>query len=208
MKKFYLVRHGLSVANQDKIVQGQTDFPLSEEGRQQSVKLASHFSSIIKSPTSIVSSPLQRARETARIIADRLDCPIEYDESWMERQLGDAQGVNYDTVRSWLTSNHLPSAYEPIHGDGESWLALYLRAGQALLNLIERPTGIYIVVSHGGFLNAVIRVILGIAPSSGRSFPPRFSFNNTGYAQLEYDDDFARWSIIRLNSFPHLDIEF
>lgn len=204
MKKIFLTRHGLSVGNREQIVQGQSDFPLSEEGRHQSMKLARHYSTIIDEPVLIIASPLTRARETADIIAKFLNCAIEFDEIWMERQLGNAQGVGYETVRSWYTADTLPSPYDPFHGNGESWLALYLRAGQALLSLMERPTGTYIVVSHGGFLNAVLRAILGLSPPGGRSFPPRFQFDNTGYAQLEYDEEYAGWQIVRLNATPHI----
>ena len=192
------------MANRDQIVQGQSDYALSEEGRLQSLQLAHHFSDTIETPTSIISSPLMRARETAEIISEHLGCGIEYNQIWMERRLGKAQGIDYETVRSWNEINGLPSPYEPIHGDGESWLELYLRAGQALLTLLERPNGTYIVVSHGGFLNAVLRVILGLSPPGGRAYPPRFQFMNTGYAQLEYDDKLATWEIVRLNAAPHL----
>ncbi len=204
MKSLFLVRHGLSEANREHIVQGQSDYPLSDEGRIQSLKLAEYFSSSIDSPDSIISSPLMRARETAEIIAHQFGCIVEYDDIWMERRLGEAQGMDYETVRSWYASNGVPSPYEPIHGNGESWLELFIRAGRALLTLMNRPAGTYIVVSHGGFLNAVLRAILGLAPHSGRTFPPRFIFENTGFAQVEYDDMYASWQIVRLNATPHL----
>ncbi len=202
--KIFLTRHGLTVANRDQIVQGQSEYPLSDEGRLQSLQLAHHFSDTIGNPTNIISSPLLRARETAEILSEHISCGIEYNEIWMERRLGKAQGIDYETVRSWNEINGLPSPYEPIHGDGESWLEVYLRAGQALLTLLEKPNGTYIVVSHGGFLNAVLRVILGLSPPGGRTYPPRFRFNNTGYAHLEYNDKFATWEIVNLNSAPHL----
>ncbi len=206
MKKLFLIRHGLSVANREHIVQGQSDYPLSEEGRVQSQKLAKYLSASTDTPTSILSSPLMRARETAEILAEALGCGVEYDDLWMERRLGEAQGVDYETVRSWFASKGLPSPYEPIHGNGESWLELYIRADRALLSIMKRPAGTYIVVSHGGFLNAVLRAILGLALHSGRTYPPRFVFDNTGFAQVEYDEEYASWQIVRLNAMPHLKV--
>ena len=207
MKRLFLVRHGLSVANREHIVQGQTDYPLSEEGRIQSRKLAEYLSTSIDSPAAILSSSLMRARETAEILAQQFGGKVEYDEIWMERRLGKAQGLNYETVRSWYASDGVPSPYEPIHGDGESWLELFIRAGHALLTLMNRPAGTYIVVSHGGFLNAILRAILGLAPHGGRTFPPKFVFENTGFAQVEYDEVYASWQIVRLNATPHLEEE-
>ncbi len=204
MKRIFFTRHGLSEANLEHIVQGQSDYPLSQEGRTQSLKLARYFSASIATPTSILASPLMRARETAEILAEHCGCSVEYDDIWMERRLGKAQGADYETVRSWLAKDALPSSYDPFHGDGESWLETYIRAGRALLTLMKRPTGTYIVVSHGGFLNAVLRVILGIAPAGGRIFPPKFVFANSGFAQVEYDEDYATWQIVRLNATPHL----
>ena len=203
-RSLIFIRHGLSEANRNQIVQGQSDWPLADEGRQQSKQLADHFVSQPLKPDTLISSPLLRARETAEILASQLDCPVEFDEIWMERFHGQAQGKDYETVSSWYKEKPLPSPYEPIFTDGEGELELYLRAGQALLSLMRRPSGIYFVVSHGGIMNTVLHVLLGISPTAGRTLPPRFRFENTGYTELEFDDELSRWYLRCHNATPHL----
>jgi broad specificity phosphatase PhoE len=199
------LRHGLSIANAHNVLQGQHDFPLAEEGRLQVEKLARRWASRQLKFDRIISSPLLRASETARLIADALDTDVEFDEIWMERQFGAAEGSDYEVVRTWYQDRPLPSAYEPFFESGESEWDLFRRAGQAVQELIRRPAGSYLVVSHGGILGATLRAILGVAPRGGRVRPAHIDFANTGYAVVHYDDQTARWSIVQLNVTCHLD---
>ncbi|NIS81458.1 MAG: hypothetical protein GTO14_14930 [Anaerolineales bacterium] len=199
-----LLRHGLSTANRDQIVQGQIDFALAEEGHHQSQLLAQYWASMQVHFDKIISSPLARAKETAQIIGEILNSEIVLDAIWMERRLGAAQGVDYETVRAWYEDRPLPSPYEPSFEDGESAWDLFLRAGEAVQSVLQMPAGSYLVVSHGAFLNAALRVIIGLAPASGRILPVRFRFDNTGFAELNFDKEMARWTVIRSNATPHI----
>jgi broad specificity phosphatase PhoE len=199
------LRHGLSIANAHNVLQGQHDFPLAEEGRLQVEKLARHWASQQRKFDRIISSPLLRASETARLIGEALGVDVEFDEIWMERQFGMAEGSDYEVARNWYKDRPLPSDYEPFYENGESEWDLFLRAGQAIQGLIRRPAGAYLVVSHGGILGATLRAILGSAPRGGRERPVHIDFANTGYAVVHYDDQTARWSIVQLNVTCHLD---
>jgi len=198
-----ILRHGKSQANEENVLQGQMDSPLSTDGIRQSDALADHWKANGTTFHKIISSPLGRAHETARIISDRLAIPIELDEKWMEREFGKAEGLPYDEI---LTKyNELPprSIYEPAYETGESDWDLYIRASKAIQQLIRRPSGNYLVVSHGAIINAALASILGITPR-----PPnqriRFRFSNTGYAQLEFNAQTQNWSIRSLNNVYHL----
>jgi broad specificity phosphatase PhoE len=201
---FTLLRHGLSVANESGVVQGQLDYPLADVGISQAGALAEYWHSRREHFDLIVSSPLLRARQTAEIVAVRLSVRIEFDPAWMERHMGDAQGLPGDEFDRVHGGQPRPSPYEPMFGSGESYWDLYRRAGDALQSLVRRPAGKYLVVSHGALLNAVLRVILGIAPS-GRTSSTRFVFDNTAFARVSYDDETARWQFEALNATPHLD---
>jgi broad specificity phosphatase PhoE len=203
--KITFLRHGLSIANADNVLQGQHNFPLAEEGRLQAEKLAKRWLSQQRKFDLIISSPLLRASETARIIADALDTDVEFDEIWMERQFGAAEGSDYEVVRTWYQDRPLPSAYEPFFESGESDWDLFRRAGQAVQELIRRPAGSYLVVSHGGILGATLRAILGLAPRGGRVRPTHITFDNTGHTVMQYEDQTARWSIVHHNLTCHLD---
>ena len=88
-----MIRHGITAWNMDRRVQGHTDMPLSEHGRQILAKqsVPQPFASF-----RVVSSPLQRALQTAEM----LNCPIESQElALMEMSWGDWEGRTLDSLR-------------------------------------------------------------------------------------------------------------
>ena len=196
-----VLRHGVTTANVESVIQGQLDYPLSEAGVAQARALAAAWRRAGARFDAIISSPLVRARRTAEIIAEALGVAFEVDEAWQERRLGEAEGRPGDETFALL--EHPPAPYEPVFRSGESEWDLYLRAAGAVQSLVRRPPGAYLVVSHGAILNAALRSILGIPPR-GRAWPTRFVFDNTGYAVLEYEPESARWSLERLNETSHL----
>jgi uncharacterized phosphatase len=201
---YILLRHGLSEANRDGIIQGQSDYPLAEEAYNEISALIQYWHSRARRFDRIISSPLLRARETAEQIASAYGLVVEYADIWKERHHGEAQGVNYEIARQTISDRQGTSPFEPIFGSGESEWDLHIRASIALREMVLLKPGRYLIVSHGGFLSAVLRALLGLAPSSGRTRPVRFSFSNTGYADLRFSHDEARWYIDSLNSTPHL----
>jgi broad specificity phosphatase PhoE len=199
-----LLRHGLSVANETGVVQGQLDYPLSEVGVTQAERLAEYWRARDETFDAILSSPLLRARQTAEILAERLSVPLEFNAIWMERNMGSGQGLQADEYDRLRESGPIASPYEATFGSGESMWDLHRRAGDALQNLIRRPPGTYLVVSHGALLNALLRALLGLAPY-GRTKLPGFAFSNSAFARLHYDDFSGGWQIWGLNATPHLD---
>lgn len=201
---FTMLRHALSEANRDGIVQGQSDYALAEEGLHQIEKLVDYWTARSTTFDHAITSPLVRARETAEHIATKLGLTLEIDELWKERHHGEAQDSTYEQARQWYADNRSASPFEPVFGSGESEWDLHIRASKAVRSLVEAQPGHYLIVSHGGFLGAVLLTILGIAPSFGRTRPVRFSFANTGFAELRYAHEEARWYFDALNSTPHL----
>lgn len=200
-----LLRHGASTGNLSGVVQGQSDYPLAELGRRQILALADRWRKNDANFDEIISSPLSRARESAEILARVFSIPLQFDPVWKERDHGAAQGKPYAEVQEWYKSQPSPSPYEPLFKDGESEWDLFQRAVAAVGTLMGKPTGTYLVISHGGILSAVLRAILGVAPSAGRHPPVRFSHANSGYSRLSYDDDLSRWTLHTLNVTCHLD---
>ncbi len=76
----YVVRHGQTAANAAGQLLGRADVPLTELGEQQAKALAAAVGPVDR----VVSSPLQRARDTAA--AFRM--PVEIDERWTELDYG------------------------------------------------------------------------------------------------------------------------
>jgi broad specificity phosphatase PhoE len=197
------LRHGESVGNAESRWQGQADFPLTDRGREQAQALAGRWRAQGRQFDCILSSPLERARVTAEIIADALDLTVETDPIWMERNIGEIAGMTGEEVNKRLPDRKFITPFSAIVGDeGEGDWALYLRAGQALHILLRRKPGRYLVVSHGGLLNQVMYAIVGITPQANFS-GPRFRFKNTGFAHVSYLPDSHRWQIDSLNDRSH-----
>ncbi len=199
-----LLRHGESQGNYEGRHQGQADFPLTERGREQAMALVQRWAAEARQFDLVISSPLVRASETAKIISAGLKLPLELDPIWMERDNGLMAGLSEDEVRDNLQQPAFIHPYLPIGETGESQWELYLRAGKAVQSLINRPPGNYLVVSHGGILNMFFYAILGITPQPN-FHGPRFRLNNSAFATLHYDPSTHRWYILGLNDHLHCD---
>jgi 2,3-bisphosphoglycerate-dependent phosphoglycerate mutase len=193
------LRHGESEGNLSGVIQGQSDYPLTQAGIEQANRLAVFWKSEAVSFNRIISSPLLRASETAKIIGSHLDTPIEFEPIWMERNFGSLQGENLADLERRSTPVNYFHPYERIGGTGESQVDLYTRACLALQHILQLPRGSYLVVSHGGILNKALYVIMGITPQ-GHYNSPIFHFGNTGYAQFRYNSESRQWAVICLNN--------
>ena len=94
----YVVRHGQTIWNLENRVQGITDIPLTEQG----IKDAEELKELVKSLNIdvVISSPLKRARETAKILVD-FKLPINTDDRIKERDWGMNEGAKIDEVDRW-----------------------------------------------------------------------------------------------------------
>ena len=196
---FVFLRHGESVGNAEERFQGQTDYPLTDMGRRQAEKLAERW---VKEGIRLdlaVTSPLCRARETARIIAGALELPVEVDPIWMERNAGEIAGLTREETLERYPDTEYRTPYDAFGDSGEGDWELYLRAGTAVHGLLKRPPGRYLIVTHGGLLNKVMYAVLGI-PVQGHANGPRFRFGNTGFAAFSYLPRRHQWRMLRLES--------
>lgn len=196
------LRHGESVGNAEARWQGQFDFPLTDKGRAQARALADRWLAEKRTFDTILSSPLSRAKETADIIAIALGLNVECDRIWMERNIGIMAGLTNDEVRRHFPEPDFVTPFDAIGLDGEGDWELYLRAGRALLSVLRRRPGRYLVVSHGGLLNQVLHTIIGVTPQANFS-GLRFRFKNTAFAHILYYPDAHRWQINSLNDCQH-----
>jgi broad specificity phosphatase PhoE len=188
------LRHGESVGNAENRFQGQADFALTEKGRAQAEVLADRWQAEGVAFDLCVSSPLARARETAEIIAGRLNIPLEFDPDWQEMNNGRLAGLT-DEEAGALDRPQFFTPYTPYGETGESRWELYLRAGRGIQSLLNRPAGRYLVVSHGAILNMAMYTILSIAPQA-QSHGPRFFFRNTTFANFVYNPDSHNWRML------------
>jgi broad specificity phosphatase PhoE len=196
---FVFLRHGESVGNAEERFQGQSDFPLTEKGRRQVLALAERWLKERKKFDLVLTSPLSRAKETAELLAGKLKVPVEADPIWLERNAGEVSGLTREEAQKLYPEPEYPTPYDAFGKNGEGDWELFLRAGKAVLQLTKRPAGKYLIVTHGGLLNKVMYVILGI-PVQANYNGPRFRFNNTGFAEFNYRPSRHQWRMMRLES--------
>jgi broad specificity phosphatase PhoE len=182
-----LLRHGESEGNAGGLVQGQSDLPLTANGLRQAIDLAQAWKSEGMWFHRVISSPSKRARQTAEAIAEVLELPIEYKPVWMERNFGEMEGKSFEQVRQQNPPVDFYDSFRAPAKGAESALDLYLRAIQGLQDLLRRPEGVYLVVSHGAILNMALYAAFGLSVQNGSS--PRFSLGNTGFASLLYEPE-------------------
>jgi broad specificity phosphatase PhoE len=200
--QFVFLRHGESVGNAESRWQGQSNYPLTERGRAQARALAERWKTEGVKFDLAVSSPLVRAKETAEIIVSALNVRVEFDPIWLERDIGEMEGLTAEEVRQIPQPPYI-TPYDSVGGDGEGDWALFLRAGQALHDLLRRPAGSYLIVSHGGLLNQLMHAIVGVAPHADPS-GVRFRFENTAFSHVIYFPHQHRWAIDAVNDRAHL----
>ena len=189
------VRHGESVGNLENRMQGHHDYPLSDTGRLQAAALAARWSAEGVQYDTAIASPLSRTSETAHILVDGLQIPaFELDPIWIERDMGTRSGLTLEEIRARFPAPEFVNPYDSFSGDGESDWALYLRAGQALHGILQRPPARYLVVTHGAILNMTLYAILGITPQPNAQ-GPRFSLENTSFASFRYYPNTHRWRV-------------
>jgi len=146
---FLLVRHGETDWNAAGRLQGHTDRPLSDYGREQARRLAAELAG--EQFDAIYSSDLARARETAEIVGASLGLPVTLDPDLREKDWGTWEG---------LTSTERFG----VELAGESTAQHQERMLAALGRIAEtHPNGRVIVVTHGGSMRRVQTEVLGFA---------------------------------------------
>jgi broad specificity phosphatase PhoE len=89
MRRLVLIRHGETDWNVEGRYQGQADPPLNEKGLEQARQLVEELEE--SGLEVLYSSPLQRARQTADILADHIEIPLHIEPRLMEIHQGEWQ---------------------------------------------------------------------------------------------------------------------
>ena len=196
-----LLRHGETQANKATVLQGQIDSPLSTTGRQQAQQVGEQWRKVGVHFDHVISSPLQRARETAQIVTQVLgyNGEIELNPLWLERSFGDLEGKTISQISQMQPSVDFFQAFVPIGGNGESQLDLYLRAAQALQQLVRCESQNILVVSHGALIGMALFSVLGITPQ-GHNQSLVFRLGNTAYINLNYREAERQWEFFGIRN--------
>lgn len=195
--KLFCVRHGETLSNLEGRIQGQSNSHLSPLGIRQCQAVAGALGSL--PIDAVITSPLERAMESARYVADKLGLEVQTDLRLMEINAGAFQGLCWHEIderfpeasKSWRTQD--PDFCIP---GGESRRDLMLRSGEALLAIREAGYRQAVVVAHGGSLAAAFKALLEIPAARNP-----FSLGNGSISTVLWDKDFRLHS---LNETAHL----
>jgi probable phosphomutase (TIGR03848 family) len=163
-----LVRHGLTGATGSVLAGRTPGIPLDDRGRDQATALASRLASVPLD--AIVTSPVQRCRETAdAIAAARNGHPVAVadDEQFAEVGYGDWTGKPLRRLARdplWRAVQAHPSAVRFPGADGEAMADVQHRAVRAIRDWNARlgPGAVYLICSHGDVIKSVIADCLGM----------------------------------------------
>lgn len=162
MTTILLVRHGAHALGGETIAGRMAGVHLSELGRQQAAALADRLARLPIG--AIYSSPVDRARETAGPLAERLGLPVEVHETLSEIDFGDWTGRRLDELRllaQFQEWNQFRSGTRV--PNGESMVEVQARMVAEMTRLRERhPDGLVACFGHGDPIKAAIAHWLGV----------------------------------------------
>ena len=183
-----LVRHGQTDLNVQKRLQGSSDIPLNERGREQARE--THNFVIEKGivPTKVISSPLGRAIETGSTISGIAPEQIEIEPDLIEMGFGiyEQRNMNEENPQFLVECFDKPATYQPPEG-GESYDEVLVRAERLIERMRARIAAgefskddIVLMVSHGALVHGIFEYI----NKTPRSAYWDFDFNNCALAEL------------------------
>ncbi len=198
----YLVRHGQSHVNLTDLTASHRDEPLTDIGRAQAAAVADYIADSLHVDRLIASS-VQRAAQTAAVIAESIGVAVERDDRIREIGTVHPDGSPIDEAH---LQPYLPEMwgtlrpYEPVTVDGESWMQLRARVGSFIESLLPMPPRgvsrtmqhlaeaadhaehVVVVVCHAGVIEAFLEYVFEKGPWSVVAVET----SNTGMTHLEF----------------------
>jgi probable phosphoglycerate mutase len=175
-----LIRHGQTKWNRELRLQGSSDIPLNDTGRQQAREAVELLAS--SEWDAIVSSPLSRARETAQIIADGLGIELgpAYD-LLIERDYGQGEGATAEDIAQKWPDKKFPGL--------ESEASVGDRGVRALEQIAaDYGDARVIIVAHGTLIRVTLQELAG---------HPFESIHNAAISTVEREGD--SWRVLTVN---------
>ncbi|KGX83202.1 histidine phosphatase family protein [Pontibacillus marinus] len=200
MLTLYITRHGETVWNTQKRMQGWSDSELTDNGVKDAVSLGKRIKDV--DFVSIYSSPSNRTQMTASLIQGNRDIPILLDDNLREINMGDWEGNTISFIEnmypeeyySFWNTPHLYRSHK-----GESFYDLRHRVMKFLCNIQEKYTsGNILIVTHA----VVIKTLLAFFKNYPleRLWEPPF-IHGTSLTKIELNE--GEYNIAMEGDFLH-----
>ena len=151
MHSIYFARHGETVWNVENKICGMTDSPLTEKGRQQARELGRKVKESGVQIDEILYSPLSRAADTAKAVAEAAGLPARCEPRLREQCFGKYEGTPRDGAEFRISKTHFADRYD----GGESMMQLAQRIYNLLDELRQDENKTYLLVAHNGIARVV-----------------------------------------------------
>jgi len=163
MTTFFLIRHASCEPLGRYLAGRKPGIPLDALGRSEAIRLADRLRKA--EIAALYASPLERAQETAKFIAERTGLTAVTAPEFTEIEFGEWTGMSFDALHHdprWGRYNRFRSGMRP--PGGESMVEIQARALGGLERVIERhPKQTVAIVSHGDVIKAILMHYVGIA---------------------------------------------
>jgi probable phosphoglycerate mutase len=165
--RLILLRHGQTELSGQRRYSGRGEPPLTATGLAQA-KAAAQRLSTMEQITTVVCSPLKRARQTADAVVEQTRLPVAYWDTLTETDFGAWEGLTFTEAaerdpelhRAWLSDPSVPTP------DGESFDEVHARVSRARDELVAAYQGCTVlVVSHVTPIKTLLRIGLDAGPS-------------------------------------------
>ncbi|WP_291477964.1 histidine phosphatase family protein [Corynebacterium sp.] len=183
-RRLILIRHGQTEFNLVGRMQGQLDTPLTEAGRAEAQAAAAELGTWPIG--TVVSSDLQRARDTAALLAEAVGVEFTTDPRLRETDLGDWSGKAHEDVDAVFPGQRSHWRLDPTWAppNGETRVEVSDRSAELVDELMAGDAwdaGAVMLVAHGGTIAALTSRLLGIPTEH---YPMFGSLGNTRWSQL------------------------
>ncbi len=192
-----IVRHGETTWNVEKRIQGHSNSKLTENGLLQAELVGNALAK--RQFNVLISSDLERAAETAKIINKTLLLPHEYNPNLRERSFGIMEGKTFSEIKQQLPEEY--EAYKKrqtnhIIPEGESIEQLFKRVTNEIENISRKyHNQKVLIVSHGLVLEMMMYKTFSIELGK----PRVFSINNSSISSFYIDGNswfLKEWGVI------------
>ncbi|MGE0258877.1 MAG: histidine phosphatase family protein [Alphaproteobacteria bacterium] len=198
MALLHLLRHGQHNLGGGVLAGRMPGVGLTERGRAEIAAACERLAG--DNIAALYASPLQRTRESAEIVSERLRLPVEFRDDLIELDFGEWTGTTFNAIRAdprWRPWNQQRSLAR-IPG-GETMRAVQHRAVEAVLDIAERHRdAASVVVSHGDVIRSALVFALGMP----LDFYGRIEVAQGSLSTIRIDDGGIR--VVSINERPLL----
>ena len=164
MTRVYLVRHGTTEWNKEEIFRGRANCKLNGTGQAEARALAEYFRNADLKV--IYSSPLSRAEETARAIAEVQGLPVISEAAFIDLDFGEWNGLPLEAVKKQYADLYRVWRERPQAANfpgGENLTQVRVRAWEGLQRVVRENAGkTVLIVAHRVVTKILLCAVLGL----------------------------------------------